>query len=341
LSFKYSVAHMYSSTNPPFAKLTLDTLPAGQRLWFEVRNDDIYDFRWGDPAFARDYILNFPSSKTLAGFLMGPDGYVWGREFTSTEPDSPRQLFIKKNNYSFMLWGRLGYDPTLSDSLFEKTLAAQFPQVDGQKLFAAFSAASKIIPQINRFFWAGGGNDLGWFPEACVRHPAGSKGFYTVADFAKGKTMPGAGILDISTYCGKLISHEAISEITPPQVAEALKADADEALKLLLEMPAAKEKELRFTLGDLAAMSHLGNYYAEKILGATGLAMFDKTGKPELQASAVAHLEAALAHWKKYAAVATAQYQPQLLTRIGYMDLNALTESVQYDIAIAREAKVQ
>lgn len=337
LSFKYSVAHMYSSTNPPFAKPTLDTLPAGQRLWFEVRNDDIYDFRWGDPVFTRDYIFNMPRADRLAGFLMGPDGYVWGREFTSTEPDSPRQLFIKKNNYSFMLWGRLGYDPTLSDSLFEKTLAAQFPQVDGQKLFVAYSAASKIIPQINRFFWAGGGNDLGWFPEACVRHPAGSQGFYTVTDFVKGKTMPGTGILDISTYCEKMSQHETIIEITPLQVAEALKNAAETALKYLSEMPKANEKELRFTLGDLTAMAHLGNYYAEKILGATDLALFEGTRKPELQASAVAHLEKALDYWKKYAAITTAQYKPQLLTRIGYVDLNTLTECVQRDVAIAKK----
>jgi hypothetical protein len=198
-----------------------------------------------------------------------------------------------------------------------------------------------VIPQINRFFWAGGGNDLGWFPEACVRHPAGSKGFYTVADFAKGKTMPGAGILDISTYCEKIVQHETISEITPPQVAEVLKSDADTALKLLAAMPAPKEKELRFTLGDLTAMAHLGNYYAEKILGATDLAMFEKTGKPELQTSAIAHLDSALAHWKKYAVVVAAHYKPQLLTRIGYVDLNALTESVQRDIAIAKEMKAQ
>jgi hypothetical protein len=341
LSFKYSVAHMYSSTNPAFAQPTLAELPPGQRLWFEVRNDDIYDFRWGNPTFARNYIFNMPSADRLAGFLMGPDGYVWGREFTSTEPDSPRQLFIKKNNYSFMLWGRLGYDPTLSDSLFEKTLAAQFPQVDGQKLFAAYSAASKVIPQIDRFFWAGGGNDLGWFPEACVRHPAGSKGFYTVTDFIKGKTMPDTGILDISTYCDKTTQRESVTGITPLQVAEALKADANTTLKLLSEMPAAKEKELRFTLGDLTAMAHLGNYYAEKILGATDLALFEKTGKPEFQISAIAHLEQALDHWKKYAATTSAQYKPQLLTRIGYVDLNALTESVQRDIVIARGMKAQ
>jgi hypothetical protein len=231
LSFKYSVAHMYSSTNPPFAKPTLDSLPAGQRTWLTVRNDDIYSFRWGDPTFARDYIRNMPGADKLAGFYIGPDGYIWGREFICTKPDSPRQLFIKKNNYSFMLWGRLGYDPALPGSLFEKTLAARFPQVDSQKLFAAWSAASRVIPQINRFFWAGGGNDLGWFPEACIRHPAGSKGFYSVTAFIKGKTMPGTGILDISTYCDKTIHSETITNITPTQAADALKADAKRNIK--------------------------------------------------------------------------------------------------------------
>jgi hypothetical protein len=110
-------------------------------------------------------------------------------------------------------------------------------------------------------------------------------------------------------------------------------------LELLAEMPETSEKELRLTLGDLAAMAHLGNYYAEKILGATDLAMFEKTGKPELQSSAIAHLDAALAHWKKYAATATTQYKPQLLTRIGHVDLNALTESVQRDAVIAKKMK--
>jgi len=220
-------------------------------------------------------------------------------------------------------------------------LAAEFPQVDAAKLYAAYCAASKVIPQINRYFWAANGNDFGWFPEACVRHPGGTNGFYSVTDFIKGKTMPGSGILDISTYCDKSLKHEAIAGITPPQVAEALKTDANTALQLLGEMPQAREKELRLTLGDLTAMAHLGNYYAEKILGATDLAFFEKTGKSESQASAVAHLEKALGHWETYAAVATSQYHPQLLGRIGYVDLNALTENVRHDIAIAKEMEAR
>ncbi len=200
-SFKYSVAHMYSSPAPPFIKPTLDMLPPNQRTWLTVRNDDIYSFRWGDPDYARAYVRGMPGPDKLAGFYMGPDGYIWGREFLSTEPDTPRQLVIKKQNYSFQLWGRLSYDPTLPNSLFERTLTARFPEADGAKLFAASAAASQIIPQATRFFWGGNGNDFEWFPEACVRRPGGTKGFYTVTDFVNGHVMPGTNILAIADYC--------------------------------------------------------------------------------------------------------------------------------------------
>ena len=341
LSTKYSAAHMYSSTTPPFAWPVLNAMPPSLRAWLEVRNDDIYDFRWGDPDFARDYISRMPGPDKLAGFLMGSDGYIWGRECTSTEPDSPRQLFIKKHQYSCMIWGRLAYDPRLSDSVFQKYLATRFPEADPSKLFTAYCFASRVIPQINRFFWCGGGNDLGWFPEACVRHPGGSKGFYTVADFMKGKTMPGSGILDISGYCDGTLRQQALDGITPLQVAAALRNDASTALQQLSAMSPPKEKELRLTLGDLSAMSYLGNYYAEKILAATDLALFQRTGKSELKLSAGAHLTAALANWRQYAAIATRQYKPELLTRIGYVDFNALTSSVQRDIIIAQNLQPQ
>jgi hypothetical protein len=88
-------------------------------------------------------------------------------------------------------------------------------------------------------------------------------------------------------------------------------------------------------------MAHLGDYYAEKILGATDLALYDRTGNVEQKDSAVKHLEAALGHWKKYAAVATRQYRPQLLTRIGYVDLNALSEQVRGDVEMAKVWKPQ
>ncbi|MCX6618923.1 MAG: hypothetical protein NTZ98_22850 [Acidobacteria bacterium] len=265
---------------------------------------------------------------------MGPDGYTWGREFMSREPDLPRKLVIKKQWYSFMLWGRLSFEPTLPDALFERTLAARFPEVPADKLFAASSHASKIIPRATTFSW--GNIDIQWFPEACAGYLKGT-GFYTVEKFMKVQPMLGSGVLSIPEYLQALADGKQPQGMTPIQVAEDLKSNAAATLRLVAELrPAARSKELRFTLGDYEAMAHLGDYYAEKILGAIDLALFDRTGDAKKKGSAVAHLRAALEHWKKYAATATAQYKPQLLTRIGYFDLNQLTSNVEQDIEFAQ-----
>jgi len=337
LSYKYSAAHMYSLSAPPFAKRDLVDMPSSLRTWMELRNDDIYSFRWGDPAYARAYLRALPGPGVMAGFNMGPDGYTWGREFISTEPDSPRQLVIKKQWYSFMLWGRLSYDPSLPDALFERILTVRYPEAPYDKLFAAYEESSRVIPEINRFFWASGGNDLAWFPEACLSHPK-HHGFYTVEDFMNGATTPGSGILSIGEYTSALMQGAPLTGITPPQVADQLRADATEALKLLDAMPSpGSDKELRLTLGDLRAMAYLGDYYADKIMGATELAAYGATHDVQRHASSVHYLQSAVEDWKRYTAIATRQYRPQLLTRVGYVDLNALTAKVEHDVQIASQ----
>ncbi|MEK7403959.1 MAG: carbohydrate-binding family 6 protein [Acidobacteriota bacterium] len=336
LSFKYSIAHMYSIPNPPFLQPALSHLSPSLRTWLTVRDDDYYSFRWGDPEYARAFIRNIPGPDKVAGYYMGPDGYIWGREFLSTEPESPRQLVIGKRWYAFMIWGRLSYDPNLPDDLFQRSLAARFPEVPAGTMFRAWAAASKIFPQITRFFW--GDIDVRWFPEACLSHPR-HRGFYTVQHFIEGETMPGSGILDIVEWRRRKLAGEPLKAVGPLEVADALAGHAAEVLRLSPELRRTQgsNKELRLTLGDLAAMAHLGNYYAAKIRGAAELALFDRSGAPAQREAAVRHLQAALEHWKRYAAAYTLQYeQPRLYNRVGWVDIPALTARVEQDIAIAR-----
>jgi len=49
--------------------------------------------------------------------------------------------------------------------------------------------------------------------------------------------------------------------------------------------------------------------------------LFDRNGSADRKHSALRHLETALEHWQRYAAIATSQYRPPRLTRIGYVDL--------------------
>jgi hypothetical protein len=278
-----------------------------------------------------------PGPDRVAGFNMGPDGYNWGREFIDKEPDTPRQLVLQKQWYSFSLWGRLSYEPNLPDTLFERMLAARFPGAPAAKIYEALAAASRTFPQITRFFWRD--LDFKWFPEANIQSGHGT-GFFTVADFIRGQTMPSSGILNIRQWRTRFLKGEGMNGITPLEVAAELQRNAAAAHRLVEESrPAAgKSKELRLTLGDAEAMADLAEYYAAKILAATDLALFDSNGKAERRDSAVRHLEAALAHWKAYASVATNQYKPQYLGRLNrIVDLNALIASAAADITVARE----
>jgi hypothetical protein len=336
LSFKYAIAHMYSSPNPPFIRAALPHLSPKLRTWLTVRDDDYYSFRWGDPEYARAFIRNIPGPDKVAGFYMGPDGTVWGREFLSTEPEVPRQAIISKRWYGFMLWGRLSYDPNLPDALFERTLAARFREVPSATLLHVWAQASKILPQITRFFW--GDIDLRWFPEACLSHPR-HRGFYTVQHFIEGGTMPGSGILNILEWRRSKLAGKTGDGTTPLDAADAIARYSSNVLQALPELRAKQgaNKELRLTLGDLAAMAHLGNYYAAKIRGAAELALFDKTGAPANREAAVRYLQTALDHWKRYAGAYTAQYEhPKLYNRVGWVNIPALTVNVEQDIAIAR-----
>jgi hypothetical protein len=342
-SYKYAVAHMYASRSPSFIKSVLPEITPEHRTWLTLRNDDLYSFRWGDPDFARAFINNMPGSDKLAGFYMGPDGYNWGRDFLSRDAvaaDGRRQLVWDRQWFSFNLWGRLSYDPSLPDIHFQRLLGTRHPSVTAERLFAASQSASRIIPQVTRFNW--GSIDLHWYPEANLSHPKQYKGFYTVRHFMEGKSMPGEEVLSILEWRKKLSDKKAITAQTPPEVAAALERDADTTLKLLVDLrqqAAAADKELALTLGDYEAQAWLGRYFASKIRSAIDLAEFNTSSNAATQASALKHVENALTHWKQYAAVYDRQYTPQLLNRVGTADIPALTNKAAEDIEIVRNWK--
>lgn len=337
LSFKYAIAHMYSIPNPPFIRDVLPNIVPEHPTWLTVRDDDVYSFRWGNLRYAREFVRNIPGGNKVAGFYMGPDGTIWGREFLSKNPEKPHQLVISKRWYSFMLWGRLTYEPDLPDGFFLRTIAQRFPEVPADTMAQSWSDASEVFPLITRFFW--GDIDLRWFPEACLSHPHASKGFYTVKDFVAGQTMPGAGVLNLTEWRQAVLAGTTVKGITPLEIADSLSKYSTAALRSL---PALRQKqgsnaELRSTLIDMESMAHLGAYYAAKIQGAADLALFDKTGKPEQRDSAIRHLRTALEQWKRYAYSYTQQYQqPKLYNRVGWVDIPGLTTKVEQDIAIAQ-----
>jgi hypothetical protein len=339
LSYKYSIAHMYSVPDPPYIKSYMNMFSSKLKTWLTVRNDDIYSFRWGNPEFARRYIKAIPEPDKIAGFNMGPDGYTWGRDFIGKDNVSPRPLIIQKQWYSFMLWGRLGYDPAINDSLFQKTLEYRFRDVSSQTLMDGWSAASMIFPWITRFSW--GDVDFKWFPEASTSRNS-FKGFYTVKDFMEVEPQPGSNISNIIRWAQNYKSNKCDSLISPLATADTLSRYARMALISLKSLPernSIPSGELALTLGDIEAFAAIGNYYAEKIRGASSLALYNFYGLRQDQDDAVQHLTNAKSFWAKYAAIYDSQYKPVLISRIGFINIPELIGKTDEDISIARNWK--
>ncbi|MBI4623204.1 MAG: carbohydrate-binding family 6 protein [Verrucomicrobia bacterium] len=342
LSFKYAIAHMYSMPRPPMIDPVLPLLSPKLRSWLTVRNDDIYSFRWADLDYARAFIKAIPGPDKVAGFYMGTDGYLWGRDFLTKDPGGPRPTVMQKQWLSFTLWGRLAYEPDLPAATFQRLTAARFPGANVPALTTAWADASKTFPFITRFFW--GDIDLKWLPEACLSHPR-FRGYYTVRHFIEGGTMPGSGVVNIIGWRTKFLAGQKSDGVSPRDIAATLEANAANALKALPNLrrdsaPVGNAKEYAATLDDIEAMAHLGLYYAAKIRGACDLALFDKTGDAAQQSAAVRQLEAALQRWQNYSAAYTRQYvQPVLYNRVGWVDIPKLAENAAADVQMARDWK--
>lgn len=337
LSLKYAIAHMYSITNPPFVDAAMPLLSQQTKSWLTIRNDDIYSFRWANNNFARQFIKDIPQPEKIAGYYMGPDGYNWGRDYLTK--GKQHQLVLQKQWYSFMLWGRLSYNPNIPDEVFSKTLQTRFPSIPVQKLYTPWSAASMIFPWITRYVW--GDIDLKWFPEANISHPA-HKGFYTVADYIEREPMPGSGIRNI--YLWAKYQHEGQEDTlqSPMAVADTLSMLSATALSGLKKLPIRKIgsfTELNQTLGDIEAFAHIGNYYAAKMRAACSLAQFDQFANENDRTKAIDYLKQAKNHWVQYAKVYNSLYKPALYNRVGFVNIPELLTKVEADITLARQWK--
>lgn len=337
-SFKLAQAHVLSSTTQTFHQAFVKDIQSHgdlKTVW-TLRNDDNYFFRWGAPDFVREFMQNIPH-EVSRGYYYGSDQYVWGREFLMKEPESPRQLEIVKHWYQWMLWGRLGYDPSVTNERLRQILQAKFAGADAGKLLTAWLEASMIYPKTTGFHW--GALDFQWYIEACQSRPGPAEtpsGFHDVNRFITLPPHPGTGFVAIPEYVDKFLAGEKIAGASPLQVADEIQAHADRALTLLEGLQHRGDSELRHTLDDVRTMAYLGSYYSRKIRAATALALFRATLDRHHQQTALENLQQAATFWRSYAALALSNYNNPLWTnRVGYVDWRKNFQHVLYDLVIA------
>jgi hypothetical protein len=338
-SFKYAQAHVLSSTTQTFHHGYLESLGDLKTLW-TLRNDDALLYRWAAPDFVREFVKNIPYEKSQ-GYYFGSDMWVWGREFLARDSRLQNQLEVEKHWLHFLLWGRLGYDPTLDNERIAELVGRRFPGIDAQKFLLAWQDASMIYPLVTGFHWAD--FDFQWYIEGCRSRPGPARtasGFHSVNTFIDQRVHPGTDNIPIPAYVEGVIAGKIPAGTTSLQVADEIDRRVDRALKLIVEINRSARgptsAEYGATLWDVSLMMNLGRYYAEKIRGATALALFRATRAAEHQEQAVKHLLSAQQHWGQYRERSSHQYRnPVWTNRVGLVDWVELTAEVANDVAIA------
>lgn len=336
-SDKYSIAHMYSDPHPGFSTEYFETLPEGRKLYLEIRNDDMYNLKFGDISYLREYIAGMPSADKLGGFFMGCDGYVTGRVATNKDAAVQNQLFIKKHWINFTMMGRLAYDIELPDELFAEILGEHYG-IDGQLLLDLMMNAGKTIPLCNRLVWFTGDS---WYPEGNYSDPL-TYGYYGISNLMRNKqSFTGGKVISISDSIAARLSGESTEGlITAFDIVESLRSYSKKALELLREIHSQKPQEISgkteteygILLDDQEAMATLGLYYAEKIDCALMLRLYNDTSDQTYQEKAVESARNALKYWKEYASLFSKHYTDELLSRIGWMRIAELEEEVAKEI---------
>jgi len=291
LSYKYSKAHAHATTTPDY--WDRDNMEKGLKQynlqsWLEIRNDDWYFLLWADPQFVRDYVKNFPGvGKYINGVSIGSDGWVFTNVFTNKDPyfKDRDMLSIQRTWYMQKLWGRILYNPNISDDYFKTCLAFKYPEVSSDTLFQAWSRASRAVQLANEQVTGTWDLDFKWWPEGWTSH----KGFLSLEDTRKVEPMRGSNLCSfVQTAQG-----ECGTKVSAFTTSDEIEQLANKALASLEGLHASSNKELELTLKNLKAMAYLGLYNANKFRAAIYL-------EQDKKEEALDAIGTAYCYWKNY-----------------------------------------
>ncbi|TWU30676.1 hypothetical protein [Novipirellula artificiosorum] len=305
LSCKYSEAHAHSTVTPARWHRTgmeRGLSKFGIKSWLTVRNDDFYFLHWAEPQFVRDYISGFPSiDKYVTGFYIGADGWVFGKEFASKNPYYTERdaLSVQRTWYMQKLWGRISYNPSISDDYFKQHLASRFPEVPSDKLFEAWSCASGAIRLANEQVTGKWQFDADFWPELWTGDMWQGKAgrHFSVDDTKEATPFAGSKLASLrETADGK-----AGQKVSAWDNIEKIDTLSAKALEILATLKPGENVELQLTLRDLTAQAYMGQFNAEKFRAV----IYDLQGEKE---KAKQSMGKAYCAWRRYTDIMDALY---------------------------------
>lgn len=317
-------------------------------FWLAFRNEDSFDMRFGDPDFMKDFIGGMPVDNKVLGFVTGSDGYVYGREYSSTDPEFKGEMYIKKHWFNYFLIRRLAFEPNLSDERIQDVFYAHYGNLpETELLLETTSEAGKILPLSSKLYYKANG-DYTWFVAGNWSHPS-TFGYIDLKKWMKAdNTYQDGTTMSVEEYALALAAgtFQEDGRQTPISVAENLIKNAEDVLANVAQLKQSigtpktyEQKNMMKLVIDDEAMSYLGLFYSEKILGAIDLRKLNESQDEAYRTTAVEHLQKSAEYFDKYVEIISANYLPQQLSRVGNFDVLEIAKSVRKDVETAQKWK--
>ena len=261
-------------------------------------------FRYASYERTRRTALNFLMSPYISGFtLEAAHAYFPQRDPFHAPADQFSQWTFRRDELSYLLFGRLTYDPTTPPDVFRLALQSRVGTGD---LWAPVQAASDIVPWIQTAHTCGpdqrdyapelefGGHVAYWALPSNGARPLHSCGSAHQPFDQFAISLP-------DDVANDLVQGATTSRVSPLDVARAVLADAQQARAAASAVIDPANPEARDVVNECIALADLGEWYAHKLRSASALAVYRKTGVTDYLGAARTETGAAGNAWRALA----------------------------------------
>jgi hypothetical protein len=250
---------------------------------------------WGDPAIAAGYgrLSTFGGSRGVdlcePLFFKGRKGS--GRPgardpYARDDLRLPGNREWTKYRYSYLLWGRLLYNPDAEPETWRRHLRSTYGAAAAE-VERSLSSLSRILPLVTVVHGVGGSNN-GYWPEVYLDLPISSRvhSAHYARDTDAPATWGGVSPFDPTTFYGideyvrALAARDLSAKYTPLEVAswiEQLVTDGEESLERARSVADLADPQVQRTLIDLDVLVRLGRFFAGKFRAAVNYSIFQTT----------------------------------------------------------------
>jgi len=324
LKFNWSHAHSTPKLIKVHGGKLYDTyfnpVPEKFKITWTARNEDFFCLRWGVPSFVREHIRT-NSQPYVGGYFIGSETYIPAKDyFTIDSINIPWKYAFERQWLFYKIWGRLLYNPSETDQIFQAEYIRRYGK-KANNLLEASSLAGKTPLRLASDF------DLGWdftlYSEGMMALDNSKKRVeYISIDRLINQPTLDTDYISVKDYVKNIQAKKSFAKnkITPPALASMLEKDCNKALQLIQSIQPGTDKALLYELADIQTWANLGLHFAEKIKAAVALQTYRSIGNEKNKQAAIQHLQTALQYWDKVISITRPLYKDMPLVHYSEQD---------------------